>query len=159
VSGATAGGVDLDLEGGQSRVDFDLLGEPVASEAPQSVDLDIGAAVGDHAADSPTNVTDRNVALENTFMSTTGTTPPMTQRVRHDVTGEMEGPTVEQPAFVTQEQPTIRQKVETALRQSGSEQTAELAIDDLGLDVGSVDTVDQPGLASASSPDAPTLVA
>ena len=29
VSGATAGGVDLDLEGGESRVDFDLLGEPV----------------------------------------------------------------------------------------------------------------------------------
>ena len=28
-TGATAGGVDLDLEGGQSRVDFDLLGEPV----------------------------------------------------------------------------------------------------------------------------------
>ena len=32
VSGAAAGGVDLDLEGGQSRVDFDLLGEPVPAE-------------------------------------------------------------------------------------------------------------------------------
>ena len=29
VGSAAAGGVDLDLEGGQSRVDFDLLGEPV----------------------------------------------------------------------------------------------------------------------------------
>jgi len=37
VSGATAGGVDLDLEGGQSRVDFDLAGEPVAGEAPQGL--------------------------------------------------------------------------------------------------------------------------
>jgi pilus assembly protein FimV len=163
VSGATAGGVDLDLEGGQSRVDFDLLGEPVAAEAQQGVDLDIGAAVGDHgAADSPTNVTDRNAALlDNTFTSSTGTTRQMTARVRHDsglATSEMEGPTVEQPAVITQENPTIRQKVETALKQSGSEQTAELAIDDLGLDVGAVDTVDQPGLAG-SSPDAPTLVA
>lgn len=162
VSGATAGGVDLDLEGGQSRVDFDLAGEPVAGDAPQGVDLDIGAAVGDHGtAESPTNVTDRNAALlENTFLSTTGTTRQMTARMRQDgaATGEVEGPTVEQPQIVaTQEHPTIRQKVETALKQS--EQTAELALDDLGLDVGSADTADQPGLAAASGPDAPTLVA
>ena len=162
VSGATAGGVDLDLEGGQSRVDFDLAGEPVAGEAPQGVDLDIGAAVGDHGtAESPTNVTDRNAALlENTFLSTTGTTRQMTARMRQDgaATGEVEGPTVEQPAIgSTQEHPTIRQKVETALRQS--EQTEELALDDLGLDVGAADTADQPGLAAASGPDTPTLVA
>src|SRR5882762_5648913 len=162
VSGATAGGVDLDLEGGQSRVDFDLAGEPVAGEAPQGLDLDIGAAVGDHGtAESPTNVTDRNAALlENTFLSTTGTTRQMTARMRQDgaATGEVEGPTVEQPAIgSTQEHPTIRQKVETALKQS--EQTAELALDDLGLDVGAADTADQPGLAAASGPDTPTLVA
>jgi len=163
VSGATAGGVDLDLEGGQSRVDFDLAGEPVAGDAPQGVDLDLGAAVGHHGtAESPTNVTDRNAALlENTFLSTTGTTRQMTARMRQDgvATGEVEGPTVEQPAFATQEHPTIRQKVETALKQSSSEHTAELALDDLGLDVGQVDTVDQPGLAAASGPDTPTLVA
>ena len=163
VSGATAGGVDLDLEGGQSRVDFDLAGEPVAGDAPQGVDLDLGAAMGHHGtAESPTNVTDRNAALlENTFLSTTGTTRQMTARMRQDgvATGEVEGPTVEQPAFATQEHPTIRQKVETALKQSSSEHTAELALDDLGLDVGQVDTVDQPGLAAASGPDTATLVA
>ena len=162
VSGATAGGVDLDLEGGQSRVDFDLAGEPVAGDAPQGVDLDLGAAVGHHGtAESPTNVTDRNAALlENTFLSTTGTTRQMTARMRQDgaATGEVEGPTVEQPAIATREHPTIRQKVETALKQSSGEQTAELALDDLGLDVGQVDTLDQPGLA-ASGPDTPTLVA
>ncbi len=102
VSGATAGGVDLDLEGGQSRVDFDLMGEPIAGDATQRVDLDIGAAVGDRTTESPTNVTDSNAL---------------------------------------------------------GDQTAELAIDDLGLDVGQVDTVDQPGLAAASGADAPTLVA
>ncbi len=161
VSGATAGGVDLDLEGGQSRVDFDLAGEPVAGDATQGLDLDIGAAVGEHGtAESPTNVTDSNALLQNTFLSTTGTTRQMTARMRQDgvATGEVEGPTVEQPTFDTQEH-TIQQKVETALRQSGSEQTAELAIDDLGLDVGQVDTVDQPGLAAAPGPDTPTLVA
>jgi len=86
----------------------------------------------------------------------------MTARMRQEsgaTTGEVEGPTVEQPTFDTQEHPTVQQKVESALRQGGTEQTAELALDDLGLDVGQVDTVDQPGLAAASGPDAPTLVA
>jgi len=165
VSGATAGGVDLDLEGGQSRVDFDLMGEPIAGDATQRVDLDIGAAVDERTTESPTNVTDSNALVENTFLSTTGTTRQMTARMRHDgglglgSTAEMEGPTVEQPTIATtQENPTIRQKLESALKQSG-DQTAELAIDDLGLDVGQVDTVDQPGLAGVSGADAPTLVA
>jgi pilus assembly protein FimV len=167
VTGAAAGGVDLDLEGGQSRVDFDLLGEAVPADAPQGVDLDIGSAVGEHeagAADSTTSATDRNVALlQGTVAAATGTTRQMTARMRSAAgsTQEMEGPTVEQPALVPRDQPTVRQKLETAMRQGGLEQTAELGIDDLGLDVASVDTVDQPGVASAaaSTPDAPTLVA
>ena len=159
VSGAAVGGVDLDLEGGQSRVDFDLLGEPVPAGAQGAVDLDIGAAMGDQA-DSPSNITDRNAALGGTLLGTSATTRQMTARMRQDAstTAEVEAPTVEQPAF-TQDHPTIRQKVETALKQS-AEQTAELALDDLGLDVGQVDTVDQPGLAAAAaSGEGPTLVA
>jgi pilus assembly protein FimV len=160
-SGAAAGGVDLDLEGGQSRVDFDLLGEPDGAAAPQGVDLDIGAAVGHSASESTTNVTDRNSALlENTYLqgATTGTTRQMTTPVRQ-VSGDAEGPTVEQPALAQPGSPTVRQKVETALKQSGADQqTQELAIDDLGLDLGHADTVDQPGLAAAA-PEGPTLVA
>src|SRR5205823_11530068 len=154
VSGAMAGGVDLDLEGGQSRVDFDLLGEPGTADGQGTVDLDIGAAMGDQA-DSPTNVTDRNAALGG--LGATGTTRQMTARLRQDLTTttEVDAPTVEQPTF-TQDQPTIRQKVETALK--STEQTAELALDDLGLDVGQVDTVEQPGLAAAGA-EGPTLVA
>src|SRR5437764_3291694 len=153
VSGAMAGGVDLDLEGGQSRVDFDLLGEPGTADGQGTVDLDIGAAMGDQA-DSPTNVTDRNAALGG--LGSTATTRQMTARLRQDLTTttEVDAPTVEQPTF-TQDQPTIRQKVETALR--SADQTAELALDDLGLDVGQVDTVEQPGLAAAAGD--PTLVA
>jgi pilus assembly protein FimV len=163
VSGAAAGGVDLDLEGGQSRVDFDILGEPDGAVAGQGVDLDIGAAVGHSASESPTNVTDRNAALlDNTYLQgSTGTTRQMTTPVRQAVgAGDAEGPTVEQPALSRPGSPTIRQKVETALKQSGTatDQTAELAIDDLGLDLGHADTVDQPGLAGAA-PEGPTLVA
>jgi len=159
VSGAAAGGVDLDLEGGQSRVDFDLLGEPDGAAASAGVDLDIGSAVGHSASESTTNVTDRSAALlENTYLqgSTTGTTRQMTAPVRQ-VTGDAEAPTVEQPALSQPGSPTIRQKVETALKQSGAEQTQELAIDDLGLELGQADTVDQPGLGAAT-PEGPTLV-
>ncbi len=161
VTGAAAGGVDLDLEGGQSRVDFDLLGEPGA-DGQQGVDLDIGTAVGEPLSDATTGVTDRNAVLENTFSSTTGTTRQMTQRVRPDsggTTAEMEGPTVEQPALASASAPTIRQKVETALRKGGTDQTAELAIDDLGLDISGVDTAEQPGLPAAGASEGPTLVA
>lgn len=161
ISGATAGGVDLDLEGGESRVDFDLLGDPV----PGDVDLDIGSALGDNTLDT-TESTDRNFGIETTAnVQATGTTRQMTQKISREPEplmpefgSESEGPTVEQPQLNNPENPTIRQKVAMALKQGHSaEQTAELAIDDLGLDLGALDTVDQPGLGA--SPDAPTLVA
>ena len=160
--GAMAGGVDLDLEGGQSRVDFDLQGDPVPGG---DVDLDIGSALGEAEGshDSGT-ATDRNAALENTFEpdSSTGTTRQMTARIPQgdDLLPEFgsDSPTVEQPAMTSLDNPTIRQKVAMALKQTpAQEQTAELAIDDLGLDLAGLDTVDQPGLGASS--DAPTLVA
>jgi pilus assembly protein FimV len=165
VSGATAGGVDLDLEGGESRVDFDLMGEPVPGHDDGGVDLDIGSALGESTTDLG-GATDRNLAIENTFTgASTGTTRQMTQRISREPEplmpgfgSESEGPTVEQPQLNNPENPTIRQKVAMALKQGHSaEQTAELAIDDLGLDLGALDTVDQPGLGASS--DAPTLVA
>jgi pilus assembly protein FimV len=165
---AAAGGVDLDLEGGQSRVDFDLLGEPVPGA--EGVDLDIGSALGDKdaTAESPTRTTDAHLALHESDVDdpSSATTREMTQRVSpepapllpdYDFDGSEEAPTVEQPAMYGEDHPTIRQKVDVALRQDRGDQTAELAIDDLGLDLTALDTVDQPGLGS--SPDAPTLVA
>ena len=166
ISGATAGGVDLNLEGGQSRVDFDLLGEPVPGQSAGEVDLDIGSALGDTGASSTLGTaTDRNAAIDQSFTgSATGTTRQMTQKISREDDTELipdfidpEAPTVEQPAMSTPDNPTIRQKVEIAMRQSSADQTAELAIDDLGLDLGALDTMDQPGLGN--SPDAPTLVA
>jgi pilus assembly protein FimV len=167
VSGAMDGGVDLDLEGGESRVDFDLLGDPVPGHTDTGVDLDIGSALGDEENTTDvTGATDRSFGLESGFSSSkTGTTRQMTQRIsRESDSGmpeygpESEGPTVEQPGLSSGDNPTIRQKVAMALKQGHSaEQTAELAIDDLGLDLGALDTVDQPGLGASS--DAPTLVA
>jgi pilus assembly protein FimV len=165
--GATAGGVDLDLEGGQSRVDFDLLGEsvPDAQNHGDNVDLDIGSALGeDEGSHALGSATDRNVALGGNY-GHSGTTREMTARIPQESDdvmsqfgAETEGPTVEQPALASTDNPTIRQKVAMALKQTpAADQTAELAIDDLGLDLGSLDTMDQPGLGASS--DAPTLVA
>jgi pilus assembly protein FimV len=170
-SGGTLGGVDLDLEGGQSRVDFDLLGEPVQAAAGDGLDLDIGSALGE--ADNAQTVTDANLALhEDGFTSGTGTqtTRQMTQKIRQDeptvatnYSTDFEAPTVEQPALYGREaNPTVRQKVETAMRHTPNtaDQTAELAIDDLGLDLSALDTMEQPlqGGSSATQ-EAPTLVA
>jgi len=182
VSGAAAAGVDLDLEGGQSRVDFDIIGEPVARDS--GVDLDIGTAIGERDATAEaaaTQATDRNLALHDDNEDTadtvnrnvaTGSTRQMTQqtqqmtqqtaqmttRMPRDMLEEStpESPTVEQPALQGH-QPTIRQKVEAGLKQGASEHTTELAIDDLGLDLASLDTTEQPGMGASA--DAPTLVA
>lgn len=169
---AAAGGVDLDLEGGQSRVDFDLLGEPVpGGDDHGAVDLDIGSALSDRdaTAESPTRTTDAHLALHDGDEETTATTREITREMPstdepaplmpdYNLDDSEEAPTVEQPAVYGGDNPTIRQKVDMALKQGGgADQTAELAIDDLGLDLTALDTVDQPGLGS--SPDAPTLVA
>jgi len=83
-----------------------------------------------------------------------------------------ESPTVEQPALRAGGGPTIRAKLDAALRQNASpgDQTAELAIDDLGLDLGDLERLeglDVPGAAESepepvsdrASADAPTMLA
>jgi pilus assembly protein FimV len=77
---------------------------------------------------------------------------------------EGEGPTVEQPQLT--ETDALRKKLDGAVGKLGSsDQTAELALDDLGLDLGSLDatdgaTLDESQVARVlSPPDAPTLIA
>jgi pilus assembly protein FimV len=174
VSGAAAAGVDLDLEGGQSSdIDFDLIGSPSSVQrAADDIDLDIGTAIGERDATAEmaaANATDKNLALtaETTAIGDTGTgsTQEMTQgRMAAARFGGLndgitqESPTIEQPLGGANGAATVRQKVEKVLQKSaGVEQTAELAIDDLGLDLNSLDTVDQPALGAGA--DAPTMVA
>jgi len=170
VGGAAAQGVDLDLEGGQGRVDFDLMSgaipamdsaEPLAAAGGATggtgaLDLDIGAALGEDEAAAPAARTDLSATLPGLEVtsSETGITQEMSE-YSGDHTGAYEPvePTVEQPALNLGGQSALRQKVE-ALSQ-GSDRTAELAIDDLGLDLGTFETTLQPGLGA----DSPTMVA
>ncbi|HTV76674.1 MAG TPA: FimV/HubP family polar landmark protein [Steroidobacteraceae bacterium] len=171
VSGAAAAGVDLDLEGGQNAgIDFDVLGSPSAVlRAADDIDLDIGTAIGERdptAEAAAAQATDKNLAL-NEADAATGSTQEMTagRMAAARFGGLNEGGTVESPTIDQQlgattnaSTATVREKVDKALQQTPhAEQTAELAIDDLGLDLNSLDTVDQPALGSGA--DAPTMVA
>src|SRR5207302_92204 len=95
VSGATAGGVDLDLEGGQQRVDFDLVGEPGTGQAMPGVDLDFGSALGDFesTAESPAHGSDRTATTRQMTAKLTQDTAMLTP----DFGADAEAPTVEQP--------------------------------------------------------------
>jgi pilus assembly protein FimV len=194
LAGAASGGVDLNLEGGQNRIDFDLHGEPVVSAGPSDpgVDLDLSAALGDtDPTGEARKISDTgvNFTLDEPGLApdATGTTREMpkaarrgdtsTMRVAGGGTADGEVPTVEQPQLRGADNPTIRQKLDAATRSgmASADQTAELEIDDLGLDLGSLDTgvheaLDYPSAdrhahdaahepAAAARSDAPTLLA
>ena len=152
LSGAASGGVDLNLEGGQNRVDFDLLGEPsIGHETPSdAVDLDLGAALGGLDATGELRAigdTGVDFVLDDPARGGDGTGSTREMPQSHTVTldvgdGPHDTPTVENLQPQGLDSPTIRQKLESSARVhlAGEDQTAELAIDDLGLDVAGGDT-------------------
>ena len=196
LTGAASGGVDLNLEGGQNRVDFDLLGEPsVGGGGPGSgvgLDLDLGAALGDgdvtgevnkvgddgvdFVLDDPERGNDSTGSTRE-MPGSVGTTREMpgvpgaagtaaakeytaTMRLAGSPAVDPEAPTVEQPQLRGGEGATIREKIGAAARTGASppDQTAELALDDLGLDLGALEGVaDETGIGSAADA-APTML-
>jgi pilus assembly protein FimV len=162
--------VDLNLEGGQNLIDFDLHGEPAVSLTPDGgVDMDLG---GSTQGTSPASL---DAGLD--FMlddPARGDDPARTattrQMVQPGFDGEeqgtqkmsIDGPTVEQPQLDVGG--TLMGKL-GAQGIGAPDQTAELALDDLGLDLGKLEStndtmLDDSRLTQAlSSPDAPTLVA
>jgi pilus assembly protein FimV len=181
VSGAAAGGVDLNLEGGQNRVDFDLFGADTGSDSSAATregvglqfDSGLDADLGDKdptgeaqaikpegvdfLLDAPELGTDRSGATTTRQITAQMPAAPTVQLPDLASADPNEAPTVEQPALRTGDNHTIRQKVEMARRQAGAhEQTAELALDDLGLDV---DALEKGAQTSVPGQDAPTMVA
>jgi pilus assembly protein FimV len=154
-------GVDLNLEaGGAGGVDFDPFDvsarmDVTGGGTPDAVDLDLGSALRDPDA------TGEGLALPDRD-SSGQTTREMTMKM---TPAGSEAPTVEQPALRPLDEPTIREKVDNAMRRKlSSEQTAELALDDLGLELGSLEQTDSSmGLKPMSVPgpdaNAPTMVA
>jgi pilus assembly protein FimV len=197
LTGAASGGVDLNLEGGQNRVDFDLLGEPSVgaggAESGAGLDLDLGAALGDGDITGEVNKVGEDGSVDfvlddpergNDSTGSTrempGTTAPTrempampgaagtaaakeytaTMRMAGSPTVDPEAPTVEQPQLRGGEGATIREKIGAAARTGASppDQTAELALDDLGLDLGALEGVaDETGIGSGADA-APTML-
>ncbi|MEJ0084708.1 MAG: FimV/HubP family polar landmark protein [Pseudomonadota bacterium] len=156
-------GVDLNLDaGGGGRVDFDPFDisqrmDVTGGGNPDAVDLDLGSALRDPDA------TGEGLQLPNDPASGQ-TTREMTMKM---TPAGSEAPTVEQPSLRPLDEPTIREKVEGAMRRKlSSDQTAELALDDLGLELGSLEQTDsslglKPIGGAPRGPDAnaPTMVA
>jgi pilus assembly protein FimV len=122
--------VDVNLEGGENRVDVDLFAEP--DDKPAGLDLEFTsgerkapAATGassdlDFLLDEPKRGSDEEPTREFDPLSRTQETPTI------------ETPQIDRGAQTMRER-TIREKAVKA------EQTAELSLDDLGLDVDSLE--------------------
>jgi pilus assembly protein FimV len=169
-SGRGAGAlVDLNLEGGENRVDIDLFGDP---EGERSIDHPIaknnddtaatGEATGLHAASDLDFTLDR--PERGADDSPTREMPPRDEpTVESELLNFSESPTAESPAL---KQADVRSRpAPKAAIPNKADQTAEVSIDDLGLDL---DHLEQSTAASVSIPrleatdhpsDAPTMVA
>ena len=146
--------VDLNLEGGENRLDIDLLASP-EEERGGGIDLDLGSADDGTAAtgESPALAGDGlDFLVDSTATATAATrempvqtveTPTIESAAFDSQTIESETfqsphdtPTVETPAL--RREGTVREKIDSALFRQGhdasADQTAELALDDLGLD-------------------------
>jgi pilus assembly protein FimV len=170
-SGAGPATVDLNLEGGQNLIDFDLHGEPGVSLTPDGgVDMDLGSTMpGNKLApnlDAGLDFMLDDPARGDDDLARTATTRQMVQPGFDGEIGTMKlpvEPTVEQPLFDVDS--TAVSKLDAQANFVGGDQTAELALDDLGLDLGKLDSTNEAMLddsrltQSLSSPDAPTLVA
>ncbi|HKX98840.1 MAG TPA: FimV/HubP family polar landmark protein [Steroidobacteraceae bacterium] len=132
-------GVDLSLEGGDNLVDLDLLSAP---EGDEGLDLDLGRVA---AASADAEETGENTALEFDIGDgsvSLGTTQDIGGR---EGGGTIEMPTLELPSSETPtvESPALKasQPARDRMQPSTPDSTAEMAIDDLGLDVGDLDNL------------------
>jgi len=160
VSGAAAGGVDLDLEGGQHRVDFDILGEPIA-HGQEGVDLDIGTAIGERDPKAETaahQATDKNLALDDSAVLTEETTAERevitpTRQMTQQMTAKLESTLGNTREMSTREM-TMRTREMTQATRELTQATRELTStfdrnnwESQGAS-GEVPTVEQPALQS-----------
>jgi pilus assembly protein FimV len=122
--------VDVNLEGGENRVDVDLFAEPAAD---QPAGLDLEFASGEHAV--PSGDSDLDFLLDEPKR---GEDDDSTREI-DPLARTQETPTIESP-ILERRDPTVRERTDTAeLAKLSTEQTAEISLDDLGLDAEAID--------------------
>jgi pilus assembly protein FimV len=169
-SGRGAGAlVDLNLEGGENRVDIDLFGDPEGERSkldhPLAKEGDDTASTGqspalhassdlDFTLDAPERGADESPTREM---------PPRDEpTVESELMGFTDAPTTESPALKAND---VRERLSSRLGSASPDQTAEVSIDDLGLDLDQLEATGAPSisdshLAETDHPtDAPTMVA
>jgi pilus assembly protein FimV len=173
--GASAGGgrgagalVDLNLEGGENRVDIDLFGDPEGERS--SLDHSIAKEGEDTAATGesprPHTSTDHLDFTLDAPERGADESPTREMPARDEPTVESElmsftmDPTTESPALKSED---VGKRIASKLP-SKADQTAEVSIDDLGLDLEGLDQtgtgeVPQLGETTDHPTDAPTMVA
>jgi pilus assembly protein FimV len=170
-SGRGAGAlVDLNLEGGENRVDIDLFGDP---EGERSIDQTIAKDIDDTAATGESPGLHAGADLDFTLDrpergADESPTREMAPRDEPTVESELmnfaDAPTAESPTL----KPTdVRDRISSKLdKVNKADQTAELSIDDLGLDLDHLEgpasgaSISIPRLEQTDHPaDAPTMVA
>jgi len=121
--------VDVNLEGGENRVDVDLFAEPGAEQA---VDLDFELVTGEHKAPAGD---DLDFLLDE---SEPAADSEPTREI-DPLARTQETPTIESPILERQDD-TVRVRTDTAeMPKLSVEQTAEISLDDLGLDAEAID--------------------
>jgi pilus assembly protein FimV len=170
----TAGGgrgagalVDLNLEGGENRVDIDLFGDPEGERSsldhPLAKEGDDTAATGESPAmragsdldftlDAPERGADESPTREM---------PPRDEpTVESELMNFSDAPTTESPALKSND---VHERISSKLGPVKADQTAEVSIDDLGLDLDHLEETGSPSISQLEETDhpadAPTMVA
>jgi pilus assembly protein FimV len=155
-AGGAQTSVDLNLEGGQNLIDFDL---PEMEGAP----VDNGVDMKLSATDTSLQPLDPEGGIDLLFDSPDRTddaaATATTRQMAQPGLDAINAPTVEQPALDVDD--TLAGKVDAHGLFAGSpDQTAELALDDLGLDLGKLEATGTGMAPPDDAPaDAPTMVA
>jgi pilus assembly protein FimV len=169
-SGRGAGAlVDLNLEGGENRVDIDLFGDPEGERS--SLDHPFAKEGEDTAATGESPAMHASSDLDFTLdapergadESPTREMPPRDEpTVESELMNFTDAPTTESPALKAND---MRDRISSKLGSVKADQTAEVSIDDLGLDLDHLEETGAPSisnshLAETDHPaDAPTMVA
>jgi pilus assembly protein FimV len=130
----------LNLEGGENRVDIDLFGDPEGERSsldhPLAKDTDDTAATGEspivHGKSSGLDFT-LDTPERGADDSPTREMPPRDEpTVESEMLNFTDSPTAESPAL---RQSDVHDRISSKLGASKADQTAEVSIDDLGLDL------------------------
>ncbi len=171
-SGRGAGDVvDLNLEGGENRVDIDLFGDPEGEHSSDRGAADHFGKVGDTGAtgESPHlhSGSDLDFTLDSPERgadeSPTREMPPRDEpTVESELMNFTDTSTNESPALKGDD---VRDRITSKLASPKIDQTAEVSIDDLGLDLDHLETSSPPSIGHSPlevtdhPSDAPTMVA